>query len=148
VQFARVKGATVIATATGSDLDYVRGLGADIVVDYKSERFEDIVKDADAVLDTVGGDTQARSWQTLRDGGRLVTTVGITTDSPEATARGVQGRPFGAYTDGAVLAEVARLMDAGQVKTRIGTVLPLSEAWQAQELAQSGGNHGKVMLVI
>ena len=148
VQFAKLRGATVIATATGDDLEYVRGLGADVVVDYKTEKFEDVARDVDAVLDTIGGDTQARSWQTLRDGGILVTTVGAITESPEATARGVQGKPFGAHPDAAVLAEVARLVDAGQVKPRLGAVRPLSEARQAQELAQSGHTRGKVVLEV
>ena len=148
VQFAKIKGAQVIATATGDDLDYVRQLGADVVVDYKTEKFEDAAKDVDVVLDTIGGDTQARSWQTLRGGGVLVTTVGVITDSPEATARGVQGKAFGAHPDGAILAEIARLVDAGRVKPRIASVLPLSQARQAQELAQSGHPRGKVVLVV
>jgi NADPH:quinone reductase-like Zn-dependent oxidoreductase len=148
VQFAKVMGAKVIATATGDDLDYVRELGADAVVDYKTEKFEDAARDVDAVLDTIGGDTQARSWRTLRDGGVLVTTVGITTDSPEAAARGVRGKPFGSRPDGAALAEIARLVDSGRVKPRVGSVLPLSKARQAQELAQGGHTRGKVVLKI
>ena len=148
VQFAKLKGATVIATASGDDLEYVRGLGADIVVDYKTEKFEDAAKDVDAVLDTIGGDTQARSWQTIRDGGILVTTIGVITETPEAKARGVQGKPFGAHPDAAVLAEVARLVDAGQLKTRVGSVQALADARQAQELAKNGHVRGKVVLTV
>jgi NADPH:quinone reductase-like Zn-dependent oxidoreductase len=148
VQFAKVKGATVIATATGADREYVRSLGADVVVDYKAEKFEDAAKKVDTVLDTVGGDTQARSWQTLRDGGRLVTTVGITTAPPEAAARGVQGKAFEAAPSGAVLAEIARLVAAGRVRPRIDSVYPLSEARRAQEYARGGHPHGKVVLEV
>lgn len=148
VQFAKVKGAKVVATATGDDIAYVRGLGADVVVDYKTEKFEDAAHGIDVVLDTIGGDTQARSWQTLRDGGILVTTVGVITESPEAAARGVQGKPFGAHPDSAVLAEIARLIDAGKVKTRVGAMFPLSEAKQAQEQAKSGHTRGKIVLTV
>lgn len=148
VQFAKAKGAKVIATASGTDLDYVRGLGADVVIDYKTQKFEDAAKGVDAVLDTIGGETQSRSWQTLREGGVLVTTVGITTDVSEAAARGIQGKALGAHPDGAELAEIARLVDAGQVKPRIASVYPLAEARQAQEFAKSGLAHGKVMLKV
>lgn len=148
VQFAKAKGAKVIATAGADDLDYVRGLGADVVVDYKAEKFEDAAKGIDAVLDVVGGDTQARSWQTLRDGGVLVTTVGVSTASPDADARGIRGIPFGAHPDGAALAEIARLVEAGRVRPRVAAVLPLSEARQAQELAKGGHSRGRVVLAV
>ncbi len=148
VQFAKVKGAKVIATATGGDIAYVRGLGADVVVDYKTEKFEDAAHEVDAVLDTIGGDTQARSWATLHDGGILVTTVGAVNEPSDASARGVQGKPFGAHPEGTVLAEIARLVDAGKVKTRVGATFPLSEAKQAQEQAKSGHTQGKVVLEI
>jgi NADPH:quinone reductase-like Zn-dependent oxidoreductase len=146
VQFAKVKGATVIATATGAGLDYLREIGADTVVDYKAEKFEDVAQNVDVVLDTIGGDTQARSWQTLRDGGVLVTTLGIMTDTSAATARGVEAKALMAHPDGAVLAEIARLVDAGQVSTLLDSVHPLSQASQAQELAQNGHPRGKVVL--
>jgi NADPH:quinone reductase-like Zn-dependent oxidoreductase len=148
VQFAKVKGAKVIATATGDDIAYVRGLGADTVIDYKTEKFEDEAHGVDAVLDTIGGDTQARSWATLRDGGVLVTTVGVIAETPEAAARGVQGKPFGARPDGKVLAEIARLVDTGEVKTRVGATFPLSEVKQAQEQAKSGHTQGKIVLTV
>ena len=148
VQFAKIKGANVIATATGDDMEYVRGLGADTVVDYKTEKFEDTAKGVDAVLDTIGGDTQARSWGTLRDGGTLVTIVGAPAEPPEAAKRGVQGKYFDAHPDRASLAEIARLVDAGRVKLRIGFILPLSEAKQAQEIAKGGHTRGKGVLQV
>ncbi len=148
VQYAKVKGATVIATATGDDIAYVRGLGADVVVDYKTEKFEDAAHGVDAVLDTISGETQVRSWATLRDGGVLVSTLPGATAPPEATARGVQAKSFGAHPDGPQLKEIGRLVDAGQVKTRIGATFPLSEAKQAQEQAKSGHTQGKVVLTV
>ena len=82
VQFAKEKGATVIGTASGDDVEYVRGLGADTVVDYKTQKFEDAARDVDVVLDTIGGETQARSFTTMRRGGILV----ATTAPPDAEA--------------------------------------------------------------
>jgi NADPH:quinone reductase-like Zn-dependent oxidoreductase len=148
VQLAKVKGAKVIATATGTDVDYVRSLGADVVVDYKTEKFEEAARGVDAVLDPIGGDTQARSWQTLREGGRLVTTLGITSSLPAATMQGVEGKAFAARSDGAILAEIARLVDAGRVRARIDSIHLLSQARQAQAHARTGHPHGKVVLEV
>ena len=147
VQFAKVKGAKVIATASGEDRDYVRSLGADTVVDYKTEKFEDVAKNVDAVLDTVGGETQARSWATLKKGGVLVTTS-APPDQDAAKAHGVSAKMVGVTPNPAQLAEIAALIDAGQVKTRVALVLPLSEARQAHEKVEKGGTHGKVVLEI
>ena len=72
VQFARWRGARVTATSSARDIDLVRGLGADEVIDYRTQRFEDVVADQDLVFDTVGGETWERSWDVLRPGGRLV----------------------------------------------------------------------------
>jgi NADPH:quinone reductase-like Zn-dependent oxidoreductase len=73
VQLARWRGARVTGTASAANLDFVRGLGADEVIDYRAERFEDVVRDVDVVFDTVGGETLERSWGVLKPGGRLVT---------------------------------------------------------------------------
>ncbi len=148
VQFAKVKGATVIATATGDDIAYVRSIGANVVVDYKTEKFEDAAHGVDAVLDTISGETQARSWATLRDGGVLVSTLPGAEAPPEAAARGVQGKSFMAHPDGPQLKEIAGLVDAGKVETRIGQTFPLSEAKQAQETAKSGHTKGKIVLTV
>lgn len=102
----------------------------------------------DAVLDATSGKTQARSWATLQDDGVLVSMRQGAELPPEAAARGVRGKFFGAHPDGAIPAEIARLVDAGQVKTRIGATFPLSEARQAQEQAKSGHTQGKVVLSV
>ncbi len=148
VQFAKAKGAKVIGTATGDDVEYVRGIGADTVIDYKTEKFEDIAKNVDAVLDTISGDTQARSWATLKDGGVLVSTLPGAEPPPDAASRGVQGKSFMAHPGAENLAEIARLVDAGQVETRIGATFPLSEAKKAQEQAKSGHTKGKIVLTV
>ena len=147
VQFAKVKGAYVIATASGDDLEYVRGLGVDSVVDYKTERFEEIAKEVNFVLDTVGGETQARSFTTMKPGGILVATPGPP-DEDAAKAHGVRAKMVEVTPSAANLIEIAALIDAGQVKTRIGLILPLSEARQAHERLEKGGTRGKIVLQI
>ncbi len=148
VQFAKAKGATVFATATGDDVAYVQGLGADTVIDYKTEKFEDKAQSLDAVLDTLSGDTRARSWATLRDGGVLVSTLPGADAPADAAARGIVGKSFSAHPEGAHLAEIGGLVDAGKVKARVGAVLPLFEAKQAQEQAAGGHTQGKVVLSV
>ena len=147
VQFAKVKGATVVATATGEDLDYVRGLGADVVVDYKTEKFEDAAKNVDAVLDTIGEETQRRSIAILRPGGVLVATPGPP-DQEAARAHGVIAKMVEVQPSDLDLTEIAALVDAGRVGTRVGLVLPLSEARKAHERLASGGTHGKIVLKV
>ena len=82
VQLAKWKGAKVIGTASAGNEGFLRELGADEVIDYRISRFEEAVHDVDVVLDTIGGDTQERSWQVLKKGGILVATLGIS--SPDA----------------------------------------------------------------
>jgi len=147
VQFAKVHGARVIATASRVDKDYVRGLGADSVVDYKTEKFEDAAKDLDVVLDTIGGETQIRSLGVLRPGGILVATPGPP-DQEAAQAQGVIAKMVEVAPSAANLLEIGALIDAGRVKTRIGLILPLSEARQAHEQLERGGTHGKVVLTM
>ncbi|MCW3095436.1 MAG: NADPH:quinone reductase [Chthonomonadaceae bacterium] len=147
VQFAKAKGAHVLATAGADHLDYVIGLGAEEVVNYQAVRFEKIIKDVDMVLDTIGGDTQQRSWQVLKPDGILVSTLGLT--PPETgTALGVRSASVMAHPNAAQLAEIGRLIDAGQVKVNLQTVLPLTEAHQAQALIQGGHSQGKIVLQV
>jgi NADPH:quinone reductase-like Zn-dependent oxidoreductase len=148
VQFAKWKGAYVFATASARNADFVRELGADQVIDYHSTRFEDVVRDADVVLDTVGGDTQERSWKTLAKGGILVSTVQPPSEK-SATAREARGtfiREDATRTED--LAKITELVVAGRVKVHVETVLPLRDARKAQELSQTGHTRGKIVLAI
>jgi len=147
VQFAKNVGATVIATASSADKGYVQGLGADTVVDYKAERFEDAARDVDVVLDTVGGETQARSFATMKKGGVLVATV-APPDMDAAAKAGVTAKMIQLSQNGAQLREIGQLMDAGKFQVRVGLVLPLSEARQAQERGQAGQARGKIVLQV
>ena len=147
VQYARWKGAFVIGTAAAKDAAFVKELGADEVVDYQKTRFEDVVKDADVVFDVIGGETQERSWQILKRGGVLVSSVGITS-AHRAGELGVRAEALLVRSDASQLAQIAGLIDAGIVRPRVQTVMPLSDAAQAHKLLQAGKVHGKLVLKV
>lgn len=148
VQLAKARGARVIATASAADLAYVRELGADQVIDFQHEQFEAIVRDVDMVLDTQGGDTQAKSWQVLRPAGVLVSTVQPPTP-PAGAPSGVRGVMLESKPSGDTLRALSALVETGQLKTLVQQVLPLSQARQAHDLLEGGhGGRGKVVLEI
>jgi NADPH:quinone reductase-like Zn-dependent oxidoreductase len=145
VQFAKARGAYVIGTASSRNQAFLRELGVDKAVDYQETRFEEVVRDVDVVLDTIGADTQERSFKVLKKGGILVSIV----QSPSqelATKYGVRALFYGAHASSSDLAEIAKLIDSGTVKTVVETVLPLAEARRAHELSQSGHARGKIVL--
>ncbi len=145
VQFAKAKGAYVIGTASSKNQAFLGELGVDKAVDYKKTRFEDVVHDADVVLDTIGGDTQERSFKALKKGGILVSIV--QPPSQELAAKhGVRALFYGAHPSSSDLTEIARLIDSGKVKTVVETILPLAEARRAHELSESGHGRGKIVL--
>ena len=147
VQFAKWKGAHVIGTASGQSLEFVNQLGADEVIDYRTTKFEDVVHDVDVVFDTIGGETQDRSWKVLKQRGILVSVVSPPSNE-KAAAHGVRGVFMVSKPRGDQLARIADLVVRGQVKVTVETVLPLSEAREAQELSQSGHAHGKIILTV
>lgn len=145
VQFAKAKGATVITTVSGDDLDFVRQLGADQVIDYKTQRFDEMVRDVDLVFDLVGGETQERSWSVLKPGGILVSTLGQP-PKDKAAQHKVRAAGYMAQPNAAELAEIGRLIDAGKVRPVVAATLPLSQAQQAEDQQQHGHVHGKIVL--
>jgi NADPH:quinone reductase-like Zn-dependent oxidoreductase len=147
VQFARWAGATVIGTASGRNHAFLRRLGVDQVVDYRAVRFEEVIHDVDVVLDVIGGDTRQRSWQVLKPGGVLVGLVDRTSieDVPPG-ADGIRARYMLAHPDGAQLAEIARLIDSGDIRPHIDAVYPLQGAIKAHECSQRGRTRGKIVL--
>ena len=130
VQLSRRAGLQTIATAAADDVPFVRDLGADTVMDYRTQRFEDEVRDADAVIDLVGGETQKRSVQVLRPGGKLISAVS-SPDQHLAEDRGVEATFFLVNVTSQCLAEIASLIDGGELRTRVGAVLPLADAREA-----------------
>ncbi|TDW96221.1 NADP-dependent oxidoreductase [Dinghuibacter silviterrae] len=139
VQFARWVGARVYGTTSTPKIDFVQGLGADVVIDYTKQRFEDVVHDADLVLDTLGGDTQKRSLSVIRKGGRIVTTLAPEDQAVEA---------FTTLANTEQLETIARLIDEGKVHPVIARVFPLEQAAAAQELSETGHVQGKIVLQI
>jgi len=147
VQLAKWKGAYVIATASEKSTELVKQLGADEVIDYKKEKFEDKVKEADLVLDLIGGDTQKRSLQVLKSGGRLITTLKAEyTD--KAKERNIHLEAYTAQSYPEQLEKMATLIDKGIVKPVIAEVLPLEKAAEAQKKSEDGHIVGKIVLQV
>lgn len=142
VQLAKQAGVQVFATAGPADLDYVRGLGAEMVVNYKTTKFEDAVPSVDAVLDTVGGETQHRSFRVLKPDGILVSSV-----SPPSQTPGFRSAFFLVDVTATQLGTLSKLFDSGKLTAQVGTVLPLEDARKAHEmLAGAPHNRGKIVL--
>jgi NADPH:quinone reductase-like Zn-dependent oxidoreductase len=147
VQFAKAKGAWVAATASAGHLDFVRRLGADEVIDYQAQRFEDDLHDLDLVFDLVGGETQERSWDVLKQGGALVSTLNEPSRE-KAAARGVRALRYTVSESGADLAAIGELIDAGKVKPVITRTYQLKEAAAAQEFLEHDHPQAKVVLSV
>ena len=143
VQLARWRGAYVIATASSGNLDFVRSLGANEVIDYQKIRFENVVRDVDVVFDGVGGDTLERSWGVLAKGGRLVT---IATQSAQAASQRVRDAFMLVEANGSQLADIANLIDAGDLRVFVEDVFPLARTQEAYARAQHGKMRGKIVL--
>jgi NADPH:quinone reductase-like Zn-dependent oxidoreductase len=145
VQLAKWKGAYVFATASTKNQDLLRELGVDEPIDYTKQKFEDVARDVDLVLDLIGGETQERSWPVLKKGGVLLSLV-QPPSVEKAKALGVRAAFVAGHPSGAQLAEIAKLIDSGELKPVIDRILPLSEVQRAHELSQSGHTHGKIVL--
>jgi NADPH:quinone reductase-like Zn-dependent oxidoreductase len=147
VQLAHWKGAKVIATASGKNVDYVRSLGADQVVDYKTTQFEDVSRDVDVVLDLLGGETQARSFQVVKRGGRLISTV-QPPPQDAAKARDIHAEMVQMRASSDNLKEIAKLIDAGAIKAPAVQRFPLEKVAEAWTQILSGHMQGKIVLVV
>jgi len=147
VQMAKWKGAYVIGTTSSKNIDFLEDLGADETIDYKKEKFEDKVKDVDVVIDLIGGDTQKRSLQVLKNGGRLITTV-----APEfrnlAKEKNIHLENFMAQSDPEDLEQIAALIDEGKIKPFVEKIMPLKDAAKAHELLENGSVQGKIVLEV
>ena len=149
VQLARRAGLRTIATAARDDAAFVRDLGADSVIDYRTERFEDKVRDADAVIDLVGGDTQRRSFQVLRRGGKLISAVSHP-DEDLAQRHGVEAAFFLVNVTTQDLVQITSLIDGGNLRTRVGAVLQLADAREAHFMLEGVRPRpkGKIVLAV
>jgi NADPH:quinone reductase-like Zn-dependent oxidoreductase len=148
VQLAKRAGARVVATASAVNLDRLRALGADVAIDYRNERFEDHASQVDLVIDTVGGETRARSFAPIARGGTLVTLVPPPPDPAVAAARGVRAiMVHGHPRPGEVLREARSMFEEGHLqKPRIARVFPLEEAAAAATHLDQASRGGQVVL--
>jgi NADPH:quinone reductase-like Zn-dependent oxidoreductase len=147
VQFARWKGAHVIGTTSTANVETIRELGAEQVIDYKKTQVESVVKDVDLVFDTVGGETLERAYGLLKRGGILATIAGAPSQEKEKQF-GIRTAWFSAQTSSQLLQQFAQLIVEGQVKVFIQKTFPLHEAKQAHETSQSGHGLGRIVLHI
>ncbi|MBB4569426.1 NADP-dependent oxidoreductase [Rhizobium leucaenae] len=145
IQFAKAKGCWVATTVSSVDLDFARSLGADKVIDYKSERFEDAIQPVDVVFDLIAGETQDRSFGVVKTGGILVSTL-TEPDKNRATEFGIRATRYTAQPNGPQLAEIGRLIEHGKVGVEIRRVYSLEQASAAQEAIRNEHNRGKIVL--
>ncbi|PST64019.1 NADP-dependent oxidoreductase [Rhizobium sp. SEMIA4064] len=145
IQFAKAKGAWVATTVSGGDMEFARYLGADQVIDYESERFEEAIQPVDMVFDLVAGETQDRSFSVIKTDGILVSTL-AQPDKKRATELGIRAIRYTAQPNGVQLAEISRLIDDGKVRVEIRRVYPLDQARAAQEAIMNEHNRGKIVL--
>lgn len=159
VQLAKWKGAHVIGTASASNEGFLRDLGADEVIDYRTTAFESVAREVDVVVDAIprevddatdalARETMARSWAVLRDGGIQVSICADPKPDPDGVLRGLRGAHAAARPGSTVLNRIADLIDEGRLRVDVGTVLPLQEARHAHELIQTGHTRGKIVLQV
>ncbi len=148
VQFARWKGAHVTGTAGAANMEFVRSLGAETVIDYTSTPFEQVVHDVDLVLDTVGGEVLQRSMHVVKRGGTLVSLPGQPSQEKarEPGIRAVKNTAALPFPSSGLLQTIAQLTDEGQVKATVMRTFPLREANLAHELSQTGHGRGRIVL--
>lgn len=145
VQLAKARGARVIGTASGSNEALVRSLGADEFINYRETEFDEAVQGVDVVFDTIGGETQSRSFQVLRPNGFLVSVVSPP-DPGDTRRAGVRSGFIAVRTNGARLAEIVDLVNSGQVRAEVARKFPLEQVVDALRESQAGRTRGKLIV--
>ncbi|MEV0415109.1 NADP-dependent oxidoreductase [Streptomyces sp. NPDC050448] len=146
IQIAKHLGAEVVATASADSVDTVRALGADQVIDYRAEQFDEVLSDLDVVLDTIGGETQELSFRVLKSGGTLVSIVPIPDAEAKAARWNVDARSFYMRPHGEQLARLAALVESRQLQPIVERVFPLDETADALLKVERGGARGKTVI--
>jgi NADPH:quinone reductase-like Zn-dependent oxidoreductase len=147
VQIAHSLGATVYTTASSRNHEFLKELGADVVIDYRTERFEEVVGDVDVVFDLVGGEVQERSFETLRPGGLLI----AVTDRPSAELareHGVRAEFLATRSSGESLSQLVQAMARGEVVPHVSEVFPLSRTLEAMDRNERGHTRGKIVIKV
>jgi len=148
VQLAREWGAYIIATASARNRDFVKQLGANEFIDYTSQHFDELTGDIDIVFDSVGGDTFARSFRVIKPGGRVVT-IAASEEAASATDERKKHAFFIVEANQKQLIEIAKLIDAGKVKTFVDAIVPLADAASAYDGSlKNRQGHGKIVVEV
>jgi NADPH:quinone reductase-like Zn-dependent oxidoreductase len=147
IQFAKWKGAYVIGTTSAKNVLFLEELGANEVINYEEEDFSKKLKDIDVVLDTLGGEVQEKSLGVLKQGGILVSTVGVK-DEASIKAKGLRSAAFMAQSRTKDLEEIADLIDSHAVVPVISRIFQLKDAAEAQRLGEKGHTRGKIVLQV
>ncbi|HBU83899.1 MAG TPA: NADP-dependent oxidoreductase [Paenibacillus sp.] len=145
VQLAKWKGAHVIATASGDNVDFVASLGADQVIDYKTSLFEEQVSNVDLVVESVGGEIEDRSWGVLKRGGKLVSLTQLPS-AEKAEQHGVTAKFNTKFPTSEDLNIIAQLMAEGSLRPEIDSIFPLSAANQAHAKSEARHGRGRILL--
>jgi NADPH:quinone reductase-like Zn-dependent oxidoreductase len=150
VQFARLKGAQIIGTASTANVDFVRSLGAETVIDYTTTPFEQVVQDVDLVLDTIGGETLQRSMHVVKRGGVVVSLLEQPSQemAQALSIRAMKNTAALPFPSSSLLQAIAELIDKRYVRTVVARLLPLREARLAHELSQTGHGRGRIVLYV
>ena len=147
IQIAKARGAKVIATASTANQEFLKQLGADVAIDYTKQKFEDVAKDVDVVLDSIGRDTLARSYGVVKKGGIIVSLV-ARPKQDELQKHGIRGTALNVESTSEQLAKIGERIDARKIKVIVSQTFPLSEAMKTQEQVATGHTRGKIVLKI
>lgn len=147
VQLAKNKGAYVIATASSENIKLVESLGADQVIDYKTQNFYEVISDMDVVLDTIGGENQVNSFKVLKKGGFLVSIVENPSEELKAKYE-VQGAIAVVDAKKERLEEIVQLVATGKIRPLVETVISIDNIKEAFELSMAGNRKGKILIAV
>jgi NADPH:quinone reductase-like Zn-dependent oxidoreductase len=147
IQIAKARGAKVLATASTPNQELLKQLGADVAIDYTKQKFEDVAKDVDVVMDSVGKDTLQRSYGVVKKGGFIVSLV-ARPDPAELEKRGIHGSPVSVTPNSDELSEITKLIEAKKIKVIVSQTFSLTDAAKAQEQAATGHTRGKIVLKV
>jgi len=147
IQIAKARGVKVIATASSANQDFLKQLGADVAIDYTKEKFEDVAKDVDVVLDSIGRDTLVRSYGVVKKGGIIVSLVASPKQS-ELEKHGIRVAALSVDPNSEELNEIGKLIDEKKIRVIVSQTFPLPEAMKAQEQVATGHTRGKIVLKI
>ena len=150
VQIAKQLGAKVIGTASASNEDFLKEIGVDVPIDYKSSNFEDQIEQVDVILDPIGGETTERSLRAIKNGGILVSIVGGVKDHLDAITeeRGITAKNYLVHSSGSDMKHLAELLEKGIIKPHISHRFSFEEIAEAHHQIESGRTRGKIVLTL